>query len=52
MRQGTVPEHCPLLCAVCPCRRAELLQKELKWMADNRVVAKDAVGSKVDYWSL
>lgn len=34
------------------CRRAELLQKELQWMADNRESAHDAVGSKVDYWSL
>lgn len=33
-------------------RRAELLQKELKWMAQNRREATDAVGSKVDYWSL
>jgi hypothetical protein len=33
-------------------RRAELLQKELAWMAANRADAKDAVGSKVNYWSL
>ena len=33
-------------------RRAELLYKELNWMALNRDAAHDAVGSKVDYWSL
>jgi hypothetical protein len=33
-------------------RRAELLQQELAWMAANREEAKDAVGSKVNYWSL
>jgi hypothetical protein len=33
-------------------RRAELLQKELAWMAANKSEAKDAVGSKVNYWSL
>uniref|UniRef100_A0A383VI33 Peptidase M48 domain-containing protein n=1 Tax=Tetradesmus obliquus TaxID=3088 RepID=A0A383VI33_TETOB len=33
-------------------RRAELLQKELSWMAANKAEARDAVGSKVNYWSL
>lgn len=32
-------------------RRAELLQKELAWMAANKE-SKDAVGSKLNYWSL
>lgn len=34
------------------CRRAELLHKELNWMALNKDTAHDQVGSKVDYWSL
>jgi hypothetical protein len=38
--------------AVC-CRRAELLQKELEWMAKATAqTAQTAVGQKVDYWSL
>eukprot|EP00878_Enallax_costatus_P029878 GHUV01032444.1.p1 GENE.GHUV01032444.1~~GHUV01032444.1.p1 ORF type:complete len:240 (+),score=71.55 GHUV01032444.1:428-1147(+) len=33
-------------------RRAELLNKELQWMAQNRGEANNSVGSKLDYWSL
>jgi hypothetical protein len=33
-------------------RRADLLQKELAWMAANREAAREVVGSKIDYWSL
>lgn len=43
---------CVSLTAAAAVRRAELLYKELNWMALNRDAAHDAVGSKVDYWSL
>lgn len=33
-------------------RRAELLTRELQWMASHAVNASEDVGSKVDYWSL